>query len=262
MLTLVGLGLNDERDITLKGIDAAKNADKVYAELYTGKWKGDFEKLSENFGKKIIQLQRKDLEESSEKILEEAKSKNIVILVQGDPLVATTHSSLIVDAKKNKIETKVIHNSSIFSAVAETGLHIYKFGSTVTIPFLEKTKGLLPESVYITIKENKSRGLHTMCLLDVSAEDKKFMAPKEALEIILKMEDEFGEKIIDENSETVVLSSAGSDSRKIFSGKISDAVKMDFETPCVLVIPGNLHFSEKEILEIYNEEYKCLYTDK
>lgn len=251
MLTLVGLGLNDEKDLTLKGIDAAKNSDKVYIELYTGKWNGSLLNLERMIGKEIVQLQRKDLEENSEKILSEAKLKKVTVFVQGDPLVATTHSSLILEAKKNNVETKIIHNSSIFSAIAETGLHIYKFGPTVTIPFLEKTNGKIPESVYNTIKDNKSRGLHTLCLLDVFAENKKFMTPREGLEIIVQMAEEFGDKNLNRDSEVVVFSSAGSDSSKIFYGKIQDVFKKNFETPCVLIILGNLHFTESEFLKLY-----------
>ena len=35
MLTFVGLGLYDEKDISVKGLEAVKNADLVYAEFYT-----------------------------------------------------------------------------------------------------------------------------------------------------------------------------------------------------------------------------------
>ena len=35
MLYLVGLGLADERDITVKGLDVVKHAERVYLEAYT-----------------------------------------------------------------------------------------------------------------------------------------------------------------------------------------------------------------------------------
>ena len=96
MLSLVGLGLFDENDLTLRGIEEAKAADKVYIELYTSYWHGKMKNLEKIIGKKIGVLQRKDLEDESEKILNEAKKKKIAIFVQGDPLVATTHSALIL----------------------------------------------------------------------------------------------------------------------------------------------------------------------
>jgi diphthine synthase len=249
MLTLIGLGLNDENDITLKGMEAAKNADKVFAEFYTSFWNGNKENLEKIIGKKIIELQRKDLEENSERFLEQAKKSNIALLVQGDPLVATTHETLIVEAKKFGIETKVIHNASIFSAICETGLHIYKFGPTVTIPFSEKTNKKLPLSIYQTISENKKRKLHTLCLLDVIAENKKYMNAREAVEILLKMEKEFKGKVIHKNSEAVVFEIAGSNKSKIIFGKISDLASKKFENyPQVLILIGNLHFTEREYL--------------
>ena len=35
MLYLVGLGLADETDVTVKGLEAIKRADRVYLEAYT-----------------------------------------------------------------------------------------------------------------------------------------------------------------------------------------------------------------------------------
>lgn len=35
MLYIVGLGLGDERDITLRGLDAVQKCEKVYLEAYT-----------------------------------------------------------------------------------------------------------------------------------------------------------------------------------------------------------------------------------
>lgn len=35
MLYIVGLGLGDEKDITVRGLEAVKKCDKVYMEAYT-----------------------------------------------------------------------------------------------------------------------------------------------------------------------------------------------------------------------------------
>lgn len=249
MLTLVGLGLNDENDLTLKGIDAAKKADKVFIEFYTSFWNGKKENLEKIIGKRIDELQRKDLEDDSEKFLNRIKNLNTVLFVQGDPLLATAHGALVSQAKKMGIDVKIIHNASIYSAITETGLHIYKFGPTVTIPFAETTSSKLPRSIYDTIAENKKRNLHTLCLLDVISEKKKYMSAKEAIEILLKMEKEFKGKVIHKNSEAVVFESAGSEKSKVTFGKISDLRSKKFENyPQVLVLVGNLHFTEKEYL--------------
>ncbi len=250
MLTLIGLGLFDEKDVTIRGTEEASNADKVYLETYTSNWRGNPQNLEKMINKKIILLSRQDLEDNSEKILEEAKTKNVAVLVGGDPMVATTHSSLLSDARKNEIETKIVHNSSIISAIAETGLHIYKFGATVTIPFLEKTKGELPESVYKTIENNKKLGLHTMCLLDLSGGS---MTVGEGVEILLQLENKFGRNILNKLTEAVVYSNSGDKSlvcfgtlQEILDKKISDA-------PSVIIIPGELHFTEKEFLASFRK---------
>jgi diphthine synthase len=45
MLYLVGLGLTDETDITVKGLDIVKRADRVYLEAYTSILLVETEKL-------------------------------------------------------------------------------------------------------------------------------------------------------------------------------------------------------------------------
>ena len=37
MLSLVGLGLDNEKDLTLKGVETLKKCDEVYLEAYTSK---------------------------------------------------------------------------------------------------------------------------------------------------------------------------------------------------------------------------------
>ncbi|MEM5882759.1 MAG: diphthine synthase [Candidatus Aenigmatarchaeota archaeon] len=254
MLILAGLGLYDEKDLSLREIEEAKTSDKIFIELYTSKWHGSLEQLEKILGKKVEVLSRKDLEENSEKILEIAKDKKVILFVQGDALAQTTHSSLLLEARKLNIQTKVIHNASIISAIGETGLHLQKFGPYVTIPFPERTKGKLPESVYEIIKMNKTRGLHTLCLLDVLAEEKKYMQPKEGLKILLEIEKKRKEGVISEESEVLIFSNAGSEKPLILFGKIKNLVKKDIETPAVIIVPGILHFTEKEFLLLYSEE--------
>jgi diphthine synthase len=251
MLSLIGLGLWDEKDITVKGLARAQKADLVYIEPYTSHWHGDLKKLEEVIGKKINILKREDLEEKSDKILEEAKEKKVVILVPGDPLVATTHITLIFNSIKNDIETEVIHNASIYSAIAETGLHIYRLGASATIPFPEKTSEVLPLSTYETVKENVGLGLHTLLLLDVSS-DEKYMTPNQAIKTMLKLEEFMKQRIFTDNTKIIVFGRAGSDDPLIFYGKVKEVLYKNFgEPPFVIIVPGKLHFTEREFLEYY-----------
>ncbi len=252
MLTLIGLGLWNEEDIVLRGFRKARNADAVYIEFYTSKWHGDIKKLERMIDKEIKILNREDLEEKSNEFLEKAKDKKVVLFVPGDPLVATTHSSLLTDAMKREIKTEIIHNASIYSAIAETGLHIYRFGVTITIPFPEKTSNQLPLSTYERIRVNKKRDLHTLLLLDVISEREKYMKPNEGIQILLNTEEKMGKDVFTEDTEIVVFGRAGSENSLIVFGKVKDLMNKDFgEPPFIIILPARLHFSESEYLEFF-----------
>jgi diphthine synthase len=242
MLILAGLGISDEKGITLEELEEAKASDFIFVELYTNIWHGDLKNLEKIVGKKIEIIKRKDLEEEVEKILQLAINKKVMIFVPGDPLVATTHSSLIIECKKRGIGFKVFHNSSIFSAVYETGLHAYKFGPTITIPLKEKIKGKV-ESIIEVIKENKKRGLHTLCLLDIDLENNRFLEVKDAIKFLIES------KAIEEGEKVVVASCIGTSNQKIIWKEAKNLIDIEISLPAVIVIPGKLHFSEREALE-------------
>ena len=246
-LFFISIGLNDEKDMSIKALDVAKSCDKVFAEFYTSKLNADKEKWENFIEKELTILARKDLEEDHKKLLDEAKDKKVGLLIGGDALISTAHAALMIEARKEGIEIKVIHGSSIVSSVCESGLHIQKFGQMTTIPFTDRTKGNPPESVYNVILENKKRGLHTLCLLDMVAEENKFMKIDEALNILLDLDKEFDKNVINEDTEAVVFSRLGSDSQYIAYGKLGELINKDFgEPPYTLVLIGDLHFSEKE----------------
>jgi len=246
MLSLIGLGLHDEKDLTIRGLEKAKNADRVYVEFYTSRWHGNVKKLEKLIGKEIVIVNRRDLEEGSDKIVEDAKRRKIVVFVLGDPLVATTHTSLLSDAKKAGVKTEIVHNASIYSAVGETGLHLYKFGRTATIPFPEKTTST--NTLADAIGKNIKMGLHTLLLLDIISKGGKYMNPEVGMKILLKMKKKFFTK----NTEIIVFARAGSSRPLIGYGKVKDLIKKDFGgPPFVIVIPGKLHFTEREYLENY-----------
>jgi diphthine synthase len=238
MLYLIGLGLNDEKDITLKAVDIAKRCE-CYCELYTSVWRGSLENLKTLVGKDIHLLKRKDLEEGQELLLEKAKKNDIALFVPGDPLVATTHIDLVYEARRSRIPVEIIHNASIFSAVGEVGLQLYKFGKTATVPL----NGRL-ENVKTTLKDNKKSGLHTLLLLDVDNETNLHMTVKDTLKMLLKA------KLLKEFDDVVVFSKAGGDS-EIFYRAAKEFLSRDVELPAVLIIPGKLHFREKDFLELF-----------
>ena len=247
MLYLISLGLYEKEDMSIKAIETAKKCDKLYLETYTNFFKDDIKELSKFIGKEITKLDRQGIENESDKLLEEAKQKNIGILVGGDCLTATTHSSLIIDAKKKNIKIGIIHGSSIFTAISETGLFLYNFGKITSIPFENKQV----EVPYNAIKENKE--LHTLCLLDLKPEDKKFMKAAEAISYLLRVEAKRKEKVFLEDSLCVICAGMGGDKQTIKSGKAKDLVKEELDVfPQCLIIPGKLHFMEEDSLDKFS----------
>lgn len=249
-LIFIGLGLYDEKDISLKGIEEIKNCDKVYAEFYTAILTGtNLKKIEKTIGKKIEVLSREETE-YGKKILESAETKNVVFLTVGDPMSATTHIDLRLNAIKLGITTKIIHGSSIFTAVPGLlGLQNYKFGRTTTLAYPEKD--YFPTSPYSIIDFNKKLGLHTLVLLDIQAEKKRFMTANEAMNLLLEMEEKIKGDIFKQDHYICVVARAGSDDPLVVAGKINDLIYKDFGPPLhTIVVPGDLHFMEFESLKV------------
>ena len=161
MLYLIGIGLADEQDIAIKGLGIVRRCQEVYMEDYTSIMQVPKKQLEEFYGSKIISAPRDFVENQSDLILKKAKIMDIALLVVGDPLMATTHTSLLLDAKKQGVPFKVVHNASVLNAVAQTGLQIYKFGKIASIPFHES------DGPYQVLEENHKAGSHTLFLLDL-----------------------------------------------------------------------------------------------
>src|SRR3989344_9097455 len=127
-LHLIGLGLCNEQDITLRGLEALKKCSTIYFENYTSVMQCTIEDIEKLTKKKIIEANREQIENKSEEILKQAEKENIAILVIGDPMSATTHINFLIEAKKRNIKCEVVHNPSILTAIGITGLQLYKFG--------------------------------------------------------------------------------------------------------------------------------------
>lgn len=245
----IGLGLYDEKDITLKGLEIAKKCELLFAEFYTSLLAGTtIEKIEQQIGKPIRVLNREDVELNFEKIvLKEAKEKNVAFLTAGDPMVATTHADLRIRAKQMGIESYIIHAPSIYSAISITGLHIYKFGKSATVAYPEKN--WFPTSHYDVLKENKERGLHTLLFLDIKADQGRYMSANEAMHILLQIEEMKKEDVFTENTLAIVLARAGSLTPTLKAGYVKEMIKEDFgKQPHVLIVPGKLHIVEAEYL--------------
>ncbi len=241
-LYLIGTGLK-AKDMTLEGLEAAKSSDKVYLESYTSILE-DVKELEKVVGKKITLLSRQDVEQKPEKFMP-VKGKT-ALLVIGDPMTATTHVDIVLRAEKKGLKTKIIHAPSIFTSVCESGLQIYSFGPAVSVP--RPQQNFFPTIYYKKIRKNKEEGFHTLLLLDIG------MTVREALKILKKVEGGKG-KIFAENSKIIVFSRMGFKNQKIVYNTIKRIKdKKLSEPPHSIVIPGKLHFKEKEALERFTSK--------
>jgi diphthine synthase len=241
-LILISIGLSDEKDLSQRAIEEARNCDTLYAELYTTVLDTDTDHLGALIGKPITHLPRKGLEEASDNLLDEAEKKKVGILVGGDALSATTHASLILEARKRGIPAKVVHGSSALTAVAETGLSLYKFGRTVTLPLPKKGP---PDTVLRTLEENREHGLHTLVLLDLDTESNQYLTINRAITLLLETETFNGGTL------AVGVARLGREDSLIRAGRASDLADHDFGAPPqTLIVPGRLHFLEAEALKV------------
>lgn len=251
MLTFIGLGLFDEKDISLKGLEAIQQADMVFAEFYTSVLMGTtVEKLEELYGKKVQVLSREEVEQDPY-WLDQAKDKDLVFLTGGDTMVSTTHVDLRLRAQDKGIATRLIHGASITSAICGlSGLQNYRFGKASTIPHpYTSSRGVtvVSETPYDTIKLNKQHNLHTLIFLDIDRE-KGYMTVNQALELLLQVEDKRKGGVMD-NALAVGIARAGSPEPVVKAGYAQMLKESDLGGPLhILVIPASLHFVEAEAL--------------
>lgn len=251
MLFFVGLGLYDERDVSVKGLEIIKSADAVYAEFYTSRLMGTtLERLEGFYGRKVITLSRSDVE-GGPAWLAEAQEKDVAFLVGGDPMVSTTHLDLRLRAEELGIRTHVIHSSTIASAVPGlTGLQNYRFGRSASIPFPYTARGkrIVPETPYNVLVENMRHNLHTILYLDI--QDGRYMTVNEGIESLLETASEKGDIALAE-ALGIGVARAGSMDACVRAGTLQSIKEFDFGGPLhILVVPGRLHFMEGRALEV------------
>ncbi|MGC8662604.1 MAG: diphthine synthase [Candidatus Micrarchaeia archaeon] len=250
MLFLIGLGL-DIGDISEKGLSQLKLCQYIFLDPYTNKVAREYiDYIEKETGKKVVLLGRSDLEEKAKETLKNAKTSNVAILVSGDPLIATTHHTTLIDlASKEGIGVKVFHAASIFSAaMGASGLDVYKFGPTTTIPFWsEKYK---PVSFMDVIGKNLANGEHTLVLLDYDYKKEKGLSLLEAIDLLERAR---GIRKV-EFDKLVVLGDVGKEGELIMFGSISvlKNVASKFENKIIsIIVPASLNFSEEEALSKY-----------
>ena len=243
MLIFAGTGLS-VNSLTNEIKTEITKCDSIYFETYTS----PIDDLLQEFNFNFVEVSREFVEDGK-KILNDAETKNIMLLCYGDPMIATTHMELRNRAIDRGIETKIFHNSSIITAIpGETGLHSYKFGRTVT-----ETRFSDPSSLYVyySIHGNLVNKLHTIILLEYDKQSNFFIKPNDALQNILAREAEQKKCVCTKDTFVIICSRMGLQNPRIYGGKVTDVIKQDFGNPphCIILV-SELHFTEIESLSM------------
>ncbi|OAX81522.1 diphthine synthase [Emergomyces africanus] len=244
MLYLVGLGLADETDITVRGLEIVKKAERVYLEAYTSILLVDKEKLEAFYGRPVIVADRELVETGSDDILRNADKVDIAFLVVGDPFGATTHTDLVLRARELGIKTATVPNASIMSAIGCTGLQLYNFGQTVSMVFFTET--WKPSSFYDRVKENVQLGFHTLMLLDIKVKEQsienmargrkiyeppRYMTVAQCASQMLEIEEERKEGVYGPTSLAVGAARVGASDQQLAVGTLKELCDVDMGKP-------------------------------
>ena len=246
MLTIIGLGLGGPNSITMDGVIALSLSEHIFYETYTSPIHSDtLEWIKLKSQKEPIHLSRSQVEEPKE-LIDLAKKTNVSLLIVGDSLSATTHVSLLLECKKNNIESHVIHNASVLTAVAGVlGLQHYNFGPVATLVLPEGN--YKPLSPIDKIKTNMENGNHTLVLLDIKADNPDnepiYMTASQAAEQLI-------EAGIEKNTKVAVAARVAREDQELWYGKLKYLANRDIgKEPHSIVVPSKLHFTEKDFLE-------------
>ncbi|RYP15519.1 hypothetical protein DL765_005638 [Monosporascus sp. GIB2] len=240
MLYLVGLGLSDETDITVKGLEIVKKAARVYLEAYTSILLVDQSVLESYYGRSIVVADREMVESNSDEILRDAQTEDVAFLVVGDPFGATTHTDLVLRARELSIPVRTVPNASILSGIGATGLQLYNFGQTVSMVFfLENWR---PSSFYDRVRENRGVGLHTLVLLDIKVKEQslenmargrrvyeppRYMTVGQCARQMLEVEEERGEGVYGPDSLAIGAARVGGKTEKFVAGTLRQLCDAD-----------------------------------
>lgn len=266
VLYIIGLGLGDEKDITVRGLEAIRACSKIFLESYTSVLCVGKERLEAFYEKPIVIADRNMVETEAERIYEPALTEHVAMLVVGDPVCATTHTDILIRAKEHGVKVELIHNASVMGAAGCCGLQLYNFGHTVSIPFFEDN--WRPTSFYPKIRYNRRGGMHTLCLLDIKVKEPDFEAMMKGKQVFLpprfmnvniscaqliEAEETHGDGAYDASRTLCVgLARLGQPTQQIVAGTLRELLEQDFGEPLhSLIVCGELHDLELEVLNEY-----------
>lgn len=255
MLYIMGLGLRGVSSLTNEENYIIRNSSTIYFETYTSISPESTVSELERIYTRNIELADREFVEDGKQLIELSRNEDVVLIVTGDPLSATTHNQLRADAMDEGVEVEVIENASILSVVpGKIGLFPYRMGPPVSLPFLQDK--FHPKSVLEKIQANRDSGFHTILLLDLK--DGRTMFPREAIEILLELEERHGQGVISGNTEVFSLSKVSQKGERLIFDTAENILNYSEDlSPSVLVMPAELNHSEAHFASRFNR--KCSY---
>ena len=248
MLKLIGLGLS-RKLITEKAIEEIKSCDVVLFEAYTSMSCDINEEFLRSLNNNIRVVDRNFIENNMKEIFNMLGEKESVCIVTiGDPMIATTHVSLVVEAKNKGYSTFILPGISVHCyIISKSMLSSYKFGKSVTIVYPSDNK--IDTTPYNVIYENFNRGLHTILYLDLK--ENKAMTANEAVKLLLEMEKIENKGLIRNDRILIVGQRLGCEDEEVIALRVDQALNYKFrDPPHIIVFPTDkLHFMEVEALK-------------
>lgn len=247
----MGVGPRGPEGVAPAALAAVAQARAVFADDYTALLP---QELLDHFerarGGAIPRLGRSRIEKGSEILEAAALPGGAVLLVPGDPMAATTHVALRIEAIRRGLAVRLLFAPSItHTAFSEAGLQQYKSGRVVSLPYPEKSYA--PTSPAERILENRAAGLHTLVLLDIQSESRRYMTANEAIYILLGLAKRAGLQGFGPHTLCVAVARAGETSALVRAGAAERLAELDLGPPMhCLIVPGNLHFEEREALKV------------
>ncbi|KAJ1493387.1 tetrapyrrole methylase [Baffinella frigidus] len=209
-LYLVGLGLGDEKDITVAGLEVVKRCKAVYLEAYTSILGVEKSSLETFYGRGVDLMDRKAVEQGCnamlcldrvdlmdreaveqecDAMLEMAKTEEVAFLVVGDVYGATT------DTDNDLVAFLVV--GDVYGATTHTDIAVRARDLGVRVKVIHNasimnacgacglqlynfgqtvsicffTETWRPDSFIDKVLFNKRAGLHTLCLLDIKVKE-------------------------------------------------------------------------------------------
>lgn len=255
-LYIVGLGLSPKMT-SLEAIEILRACDHVLYEEYTSiPSEGSIGDIEIIVGRGFKKLSRRDLEDLSAqeifRLLD--RGEKVCLASWGDPMTATTHSYIAVEAIRRGYGYTYIPGVSIVTAAfGISGLMIYKLGRVMTL--VRPRSHEEADEIYSKIRGTLDLGMHALLLLEMDAEKGYYMRIDEACRILIEVSRRRGDE--DLGSRRILgLAGLGSRSPVICYGSVEDLSRKRFDKlPQSILIPGKLYFTEQEYLENMVKRY-------